>query len=349
VSRLRVVQWATGNIGSRSLRAVIEHPALELVGVYVTTEDKEGRDAGDLCGLGPTGVLATRDVEEILELRADCVLFMQHGHDVDVLCRLLESGTNVVATSGGFHHPPSLDPDVRARLEAAGRIGGASLHSTGISPGFISEAVPLVFTSLQRRLDRLRIDEYADLSSRDSPQLLFDLMGYAKSPDSFDAGRWAHGAESFGPSLRQVADAVGLPLDTVSSTGAVAVATHDVEMAAGTIPAGTVAGQRMIVSGWRGGHELMSFSATWYCTPDLDADWELRGGGWRVRVEGDCPLDAEIRLDVPLDRMAESTPGYTANRAVNAVAVVCRAEPGIRTTAELPQIVADLGPGGSEP
>ena len=142
-----------------------------------------------------------------------------------------------------------------------------------------------------------------------------------------------------------MADAVGLPLDSVEvERRGRRRPRRDIEIAAGTIPAGTVAGQRMTVSGRRGGDELMSFSATWYCTTDLDADWELRGGGWRVRVDGDCPLDVEIRLAVPLERMAESTPGYTANRAVNAVAVVCAAAPGIRTTVELPQIVADLRP-----
>ena len=65
-----------------------------------------------------------------------------------------------------------------------------------------------------------------------------------------------------------------------------------------------------------------------------------------MTVEGDCPLDMDLRLAVPLERMAETTPGYTANRAVNAVPVVCEAAPGIRTTVDLPQVVADLGLGG---
>ena len=56
---LRVVQWATGNIGSRSLRHIIEHPGLTLAGVYVTSAAKAGQDAGELCGLPPTGVAAT--------------------------------------------------------------------------------------------------------------------------------------------------------------------------------------------------------------------------------------------------------------------------------------------------
>ena len=43
--------------------------------------------------------------------------------------------------------------------------------------------------------------------------------------------------------------------------------------------------------------------------------------------------------------MGETTPGYTANRAVNAVPVVCAAAPGIRTTVDLPQVIAHLGTG----
>jgi 2,4-diaminopentanoate dehydrogenase len=342
--KYRVVQWATGNIGSRSLRAVIEHPELELAGVWVSSAEKAGRDAGDLCGLAPTGIVATTDLEAVLGLQADCVLYMQHGLDVEAISALLEAGASVVATCGEFHHPPSMDPSLRRRIEAACDRGGASIHSTGVSPGFITEAVPLVLTSLQRRLDRLRIEEFADLSSRNSPELLFQLMGFTNPPANFDPGRWAHGAHSFGPSLRLVGEALGLPVDSVESTGEVAVATRDVEIAAGTVPAGTVAAQRMTVSARRGGEAFLSFSATWYCTPEIDADWDLRPGGWRVIVDGDCPLDVDIRLAIPLEHMAQTTPGYTANRAVNAVPLVCEAAPGIRTSVELPQMVAHLGP-----
>src|SRR3954451_16997089 len=105
----RVVQWATGNIGTRSLRAVIEHPDLELVGVYVHSQEKAGRDAGDLCGVAPTGVIATNDIDDVIALHPDCVLYMPQGGDFDEVRRLLESGANVVTTRGEFHHPPSLD------------------------------------------------------------------------------------------------------------------------------------------------------------------------------------------------------------------------------------------------
>ena len=165
----RVVQWATGNIGRRSLRAVIEHPDLELVGLYVYAEGKEGRDAGELCDAASTGVVATRDVGEIVALRPDCVLYMGDRADVDVLCRLLESGANVVTTRSEFHNPSVLDAEMRQRLEAACARGGSTLHSTGSSPGFVTEALPFVLSSLQRRLDHILIEEFADMSSVTPP------------------------------------------------------------------------------------------------------------------------------------------------------------------------------------
>lgn len=340
---LRVVQWATGNIGTRSLRAVLEHPDMALAGVYVYSDDKAGRDAGELCGAGPIGVAATRDVGDILALGADCVLYMPRACDIDEVCRLLASGANVVTTRGEFHRPASLDQAVRARVEAACRKGGTSVHSTGSSPGFISEAVPLVLASIQRRLDGLIIDEFADLSRRDSPVLLFELMGFGRDPAAFDPGRWAHGAVSFGPSLELTAEALSLPLDSVTASGEVAVARRTVDIAAGRIPEGTVAAQRMAVTGWRGDRPLLTFRANWYCTTELEPAWELGATGWRVVVEGDAPLDVELRFAVPLERMAETSPGFTANRAVNAVPYLCAAEPGIRTSLDLPQIVPRLG------
>ncbi|HEX6244492.1 MAG TPA: hypothetical protein VFZ61_26420, partial [Polyangiales bacterium] len=176
----RVVQWATGNIGMRSLRAVLEHPNLSLVGLYVHSEAKAGRDAGELCGLRAAGVRATRSIDEILALEADCVLYMSQGCNFDELCRLLASGANVITTRTELNNPACLDSATRARIEEACRRGHSSVHATGSSPGFITEAIPLLLTSIQRRLECLRIHEYADVSSRASPQLLFQIMGFGQ-------------------------------------------------------------------------------------------------------------------------------------------------------------------------
>jgi 2,4-diaminopentanoate dehydrogenase len=343
VKRRRVVQWATGTIGSYSLRSVIGHPHLDLAGVYVHTPAKAGLDAGDLCGLPATGVVATSDVDEILALQPDCVLYMPAACDMDEVCRVLSSGANVVTTRGEFHRPASLDPAVRELVEGACAAGDVSIHSTGSSPGFISEALPLVLTSIQRRLDHLIIDEFADLSQRPSPELLFDVMGFGRPAAEFDRRRFGYGRISFGPSLELVADALSMPLDSVTSDGEVAVARRPLRIAVGTLPAGTVAAQRMTVTGSHNGRPFLSFRATWYCGADLEPAWDTRATGWHVAVDGDAPLDIDIRFPVPLERMGAVFPAYTANRAVNAVPFVCAAPPGIRSVVDLPQVVATLG------
>jgi hypothetical protein len=339
----RVVQWATGNIGLRSLRAVIEHPDLELVGLYVYSDAKAGMDAGELCGLSPVGVAATRDVNEILALRPDCVLFMGDRVDADAICRLLESGANVVSTRSEFHRPASLDAEMRVRLEDACSRGGSTLFSTGSSPGFITEALPFALLSMQRRLDRLLIEEFADMSSRNSPEMIFDLMGFGRDPSHFDPrGVEAHGGASFAGSLGVVADALSLPLDEVVAKGQVAVARNATAVAAGRVEAGTIAAQRLEVTGMHDGRPLLCFSANWYLTPDVEPAWDLRATGWHVLVEGDTPLDVDIHFPVPPEDWAATSPGLTAHRPVNAVPYVCAADPGIRTSTELPQIIPTL-------
>jgi hypothetical protein len=341
----RVVQWATGNIGMRALRAVIEHPKLSLAGVYVHSEAKAGRDAGELCGLAPAGVKATRNIEEVLALQADCVLYMPQGCNVDELCRLLASGANVVTTRSELINPARLEPSVRERIEAACQRGQSSIHATGISPGFITEAVPLVLTSIQRRLDSLHIHEFADVSSRNSPEMLFQIMGFGRAPNpEADAARAQYLGHSFGPSLELVASALRLPLDAIEASGEVATARRDIRIAAGIIERGTVAAQRATITGVRRGKPLLRFSANWYCSTETVEDWPLRATGWHIEVAGDTPLDIAIHSPVPAERWAEVSPNLTAHRPVNAIPYVCTAAPGIRTSVDLPQIIADLDP-----
>lgn len=338
----RVVQWATGNIGTRSLRGVIEHSNLELVGVYVHSADKSGRDAGELCGIDNAGVIATDNIDDVIALGADCVLYMPRQFDADEVCRILAAGSNIVTTRGEFHYPAGMDLNLRNRVEEACRAGGTSIHSTGSSPGFVTEALPLVLSSIQRRLNHLAISEFADLSQRNSPGILFDVMGFGLAPADFDENRIAHVRSNFGPSLQLVAQSIGMPLDSLEARGELATARNTVQIAAGTVEAGTVAAQRITVTGKHAGRDLLSFCATWYCTSDLDVDWKIRDTGWHIDVDGDAPLDIDLRFPIPLDRMSETAPAYTANRAVNAIAFVCNAASGIRTTLDLPQIVADL-------
>ena len=344
MSGLRVVQWATGNIGTRALREVIRHPDLELVGVLVYDESKNGVDAGTLCGEVSVGVAATKDPAAIVALNADCVLYMPRAVVLDDVVALLEAGTNVITTRGEFFAGGvKLSDDDRARVLDACARGNASIYATGSSPGFITDALPFALLSMQRRVDLIEIEEFANMSRRDSPHLLFELMGFGRPMESFDPRRSAFLLGEFSPSLSLLAEAAGRPVDDWTSAGEVAAARQTTKLAAGELPAGTIAAQRTAMVGRSGGEEVIRFTVNWYCATDIEPAWDLRPTGWRVRVHGDAPFDVELPFPIPIDDLGAHTPGYTANRPVNAVPYVCAAPPGILVTTDLP-MVTPAGP-----
>ncbi|MET0241759.1 MAG: dihydrodipicolinate reductase [Sphingobium sp.] len=346
-ARYRVVQWATGNVGSRALRRVIEHPDLELVGVWVHSASKVGVDAGELGGVAPIGLKATNSMADILALKPDCVLYFPHVMNYDEVVQLLESGANVITTRTEFQNPATMDPAIRDRVEAACAKGGSSIHGTGSSPGFITEAMPIVLASIQRRLDCLTIYEFGPSESRNSPEMLFGYMGFGAPPGEVKAEILDFKRETFAGTLSLIADAIGLPLDEVRASGAVATARSDVHIVAGTVPKGTVAATKTTIEGMRNGKPLLRMIANWSVSSDVDTSdgipWEFRESGWRVIVEGDCPLKVDISFPVAPEDYAAMTPGLTAHRPVNMVRYVCEAPPGIRTTVDLPQVIAKLG------
>src|SRR5690554_341841 len=129
----RVIQWGTGAVGSCSLRHIIDHPDLELVGVWVSGADKAGKDAGELCSRAKTGIMATSSKQAIFDLDADMVIHnalavngdgaLPFDDDVE---QLLRSGKNVISTVSYFS-PMMEDGQRMQRLEAACQEGGVSL------------------------------------------------------------------------------------------------------------------------------------------------------------------------------------------------------------------------------
>jgi 2,4-diaminopentanoate dehydrogenase len=333
-SRYRVAQWATGHTGMSSLRSIIEHPLYDLVGVYVYSDDKVGRDAGDLCGATSTGVIATNDIDEIISAGPDCVMYMPllDHESIDDVCRILESGANIVTTITTLHHPGLMDADVRRRIEAACGRGQTSIYDSGSCPGFITEVVPLALTLMERRLDCFTIEQFADLSTRKSPEFLGQFFGI--DPASADYGEGAaRSASTDGASLWQVFDSIGIAVDDMTATSDTAVATKTVDLEVITVEAGTVGAWRQQIAGLRQGETVFEYSRTMYVTKQLDPAWDVLDTGWHVVVRGDVPMTIDLRFST--DDYGHWSPGINANLPVNSVAAVCDAQPGILATADL--------------
>ena len=121
----KVIQWTTGHVGREAVKVIMRHPELELVGCYAWSKDKAGKDVGELCGIDPTGVIATGDIEHLLAMDADCVCYMPTFPDIDEVERILLAGKNVV--SSYFINARSWGPEVQGRLIKAAEEGGVSL------------------------------------------------------------------------------------------------------------------------------------------------------------------------------------------------------------------------------
>jgi hypothetical protein len=341
---LRVIQWATGNVGRHAAAAVQRHADLELVGAFVYSGDKAGRDVGEVCGLGPVGVTATTDREAVLTLDADCVLYMAQGEmdptgALDDICHLLASGKNVVSTAvTALIYPASAGPEVVARLEAACAEGGTSFHGTGIEPGWAGEVLPLTMSGILGRVDSILVQELMDYSTYDSADMMFDIMGFGGPPDA--PGPMADPdlvGSTFRAPLMLLAEGLGATIDTFTYRRQVAVTSSPVTVAAGVIEAGTVSAQRFAYTAVVGGREALTIEHVTRMGADQAPDWPT-GRGWRVTVEGTPSMVLDARIAVHGDDDTEQGCLGTAMHAVHAIAPVCAAEPGIRTFLDLPMI-----------
>src|SRR5690242_15195812 len=209
---LRVVQWTTGNVGQRSVRAIQQQPDLELVGCYAWSPDKAGRDVGELVGIEPIGILATTDVDELLAMKPDCVVYNPMWPSTDELVRILEAGVNVVTTAAfinGRRNPADLE-----RVAVACERGDASIFGTGISPGFV-ELVAIAVAGICDRIDKVTIAEGSDTTLYDSPATELPCGFGRRLDDPELPGMAANGTAVFGEAVALVADALGVELDEI--------------------------------------------------------------------------------------------------------------------------------------
>ena len=340
----RVIQWATGNVGRAAVEGIVGHPDLELVGTWVHSPDKAGRDVGELCGIAPVGVLATGDEDRLLALGADCVLYSPLLPDTAQVIRILESGKNVVTPLGWFYPFASMDV---AAIEAACQRGGTTLHGTGIHPGGITERFPLMLSALSSRIRHVRAEEFSDIRAYRAEFVVREIMLFGKDPETARTSPMLDLlGNGFGQSIDMVAAGLGIPLDPQKvAVHELAVATDTIDAPAVTIAPGTVAAQRFSWHGTLRGEPVITARVNWLMGErHLDPPWTFgpEGERFEIEVEGEPAVRVTVHGLHPPDpaRDLERNPGLaaTAMHCVNAIPYVCHAEPGIRTYLDLPLI-----------
>lgn len=350
----KVIQWATGGVGQAAIRAVLDHPDLELVGCWVSSAAKRGTDAGVLAGRDPIGVTATDDIDALLALDADAVIYAPLVADPAVVERILRSGKNVVTPVGWFRPGPRDEPLRHAAAEA-----GVTLHGIGINPGGVTDLHPIVFSAMTSGVRGVRAEEFSDMRTYNAPDML-GLMGFGADPDeAMQSPMFAILSAGFRQSARLCLEALGAPADTpIESVQEVAVATAPIDSPLGVIAPGTVAALRFRWDAILAGRPAVRIAVNWLMgTENLDPPWTFGAGGERYEIELDAEPPTRITITgwqpETVARGLVSNPGVVATAAhcVNSVPAVCDAAPGIRTCLELPVIAGRFHPDliGAEP
>jgi len=345
----RVIQWATGGVGRAAIEGILSHPELELVGCWVHSEDKVGKDVGLLCEMDPIGVTATNDVDALLALDADCVMYSPIMANRKEIIRILESGKNVV-TPLGYFYPGKRDV---SDLQAACIAGGVTLHGTGIHPGGITERFPLMVSALSRNITHVRAEEFSDIRTYDAPFVVGEIMGFGKTPE--DAAKSpmldAMGG-GFLESVDMVADALGFDLDDDKRTNhEVAVATVPIDSPIGIIEPGLVAAQRFTWQATVRGQVVITVITNWFMGEEgFDPAWTFGPEGERFEVEVTGDPSSKVTFHGWHPESVEAglrrNPGIVATgiHGVSAIPYVCRAEAGIKTYLDLPLVAGRAAP-----
>jgi len=344
----RVIQFSTGNVGRHALRTIIERPDLELVGVHANGAQKVGRDAAELCGLDdPSGVVSTDDIDALVALHADCVVYTSQaetrpGEAIDEISRFLTAGTNVVGTSMVWLVAPEHAGDwLRDPLQRACKAGDSSLYINGIDPGFSGDTLVYAALSLSARATAITVQEIFDYGSYDDAEFTGVSMGFGTAPDHtpimFQPGVLI---SLWGGQVRSLADGLGIELDDVRDRHETWVTPQPIETAMMTVRPGRVAAVRFAVEGVRDGLPVVTMEHVNRLTEAAAPHWPFppdgRPGVHRVTIAGDPGV--EINAHVGLAGIDHNQGGViaTAARAVNMIEPVCTARTGLLAAQDLP-------------
>lgn len=339
-------------MGKTCLQAVIDHPAMELVGLYVYSAAKVGTDAGTIARREPNGILATSDIDEILDLDADVIVHCARisppfgSHDAELI-RLLESGKNVISING-FSDPGRWDGVRRAALEAACAKGNSTLMGAGLNPGYAGEQLAVTATGACSRVDRVNIAEYINCRAIKHSDYVFGSLGFGSDPAAIDPNDAEWGPASlmngmYSEVLSAMADRLNVKLQRVKTDHRVFAATGDLEIAAGTISQGRVSHVNWRWAGYVRDQIRLTLSIHWFMETTHLAN--SAPPLWEIDIVGQpcVQLKIEVQKHPEDDSRVTAEQLGLAGAVINAIPVICVAPCGLCLRPIATPYRADLG------
>jgi 4-hydroxy-tetrahydrodipicolinate reductase len=345
---IRVFQVATGNVGTEMIKRVGEHPDLELVGLHCYSESKIGRDAGEIAGLAPIGVLATGTIAEIIAAKPDVLTFHGVFPDEDLYVPVLEAGINIVTTADwitGYHrdknHPHPSGRPTTVVLEEACQRGGSTFYGTGMNPG-LNQILGVVHSADVSQITNVTVLESVDVSCHHSVDTWKEVGYGLPVDDPALPGMLEKYTRVFADSVYLMADCFGLELDEVTFSYELGACTEDVDLGWYQLPKGSLGGNFIKYQGMVDGVARVESHLEWQMTPLTEPNWDIQGC-YITKIEGD-PVIYSKHMIFPksgtdfssVEAFASIGMTVTGLPALNAIRSVVAAPPGLLTSADLP-------------
>lgn len=337
----KVIQWATGNQGRFQIGMIADEnrPHLELSGCWVHSPDKVGKDAGEIADTKTLGVAATSDEAALLASDADCILYSAFYADIDLICRMLESGKDVITQLGMVY----IKDERRTKIEAACLKGGTSFYAAGINTGFFSDRLCVELTTLNGKVDHLECVEYSHGSlTALSPYMIFDAMGFGWTQAQLDEQEPPLFSGIHDGAFHEAADfaseALGFTVAKRDSNHEFVMTKNDIDAYGRTVKAGTVGGIRNTFRYYDENKCRLTFIQSWKVAEEVETNWgydENPNAFYQITISG---TPSYRMFWEPVGDGMEVALYSTAATIVNAIPFICDAEPGIHTQIDLPMI-----------
>ena len=338
----RVAVAGPGGLGACAIREVSRLPEFRLTAVLAYSPLKNGVDAGDLAGMGPIGLKASTDFTQFLSSDAECVIYTARDFgdwrsDEQILA-LLESGKNVI-TPLPYHYLKARGPEVEARFSAAAKRGAATLHGSGITPGFYNERLALLMTGLSNEVKHVRFQEFFNAEALAGSLETLQLFGFGAPLEHVEKNPFAGRlAENY---LKQpiifYADKLGIKVDRIERKAQHRVAPITIKTPATTIQPGTVGCVSYRWTAYSGGSPFYTTEVYWFLGDAMRPEAAKGNDFWTIEIEGrpSLKLSVESKASFAEDiyiRPEEPSPaGYTSTvvAMTQAIPVVVAAAPGL--------------------
>lgn len=324
---IRVVQYGLGPIGCAAARHVTERDGLELVGGIDIDPAKQGRDVGEVIGLGRSlGFNVQGTLSAFLEENeADVVLHTTSSYfDLfqDQIEEILNADLDIVSTAEELSYPWRDHHEEAVYIDTVAKNTGNTVLGTGVNPGFLMDTLPLNITGICQQVDHIAVTRVINASKRRGP--FQAKIGSGMSVEDFmakiEAGRMGH--VGLPESMGMLFDTLGVRLERYTDVVEPVVADARIKTDHFDVQPGQVKGLKQVAKGYGPDGEFVAL--TFIAALGMEDD------GDTITVKGIPALEVKLK----------GTNGdySTVAIAVNAIRRVYEAPPGLMTMRDIPPV-----------